>query len=108
MKGYSIFLKGPSLLEPPHQIVWYHIQDTRWAGVLPTPAEMQSVYSTAPADWDGREIAKLRPRSRRVLPTVELLCSFSGLKKVLKPLIYLTMGQIVSLVFFYNYCFGIE
>ena len=44
MKGYSAFPKAPALLEPHHQIVECHIQDT---------AEVQSVYSTAPApaDW---------------------------------------------------------
>ena len=29
MKGYSGFLKAAALLEPHHQIVLYHIQDTR-------------------------------------------------------------------------------
>ena len=29
MKGYSAFPKAPALLEPPHQIVWCHILDTR-------------------------------------------------------------------------------
>ena len=31
-KGYSTFPKAPALLELPHQIVQYHIQDTRWGG----------------------------------------------------------------------------
>ena len=42
LKRYSAFLKTPALLEPHHQIrvgVPYHF------------AEMQSVYSTAPAYW---------------------------------------------------------
>ena len=30
MKGYSVFSKGPALLEPRYQIVYCHIQDTRW------------------------------------------------------------------------------
>ena len=47
MKGYSTFPKAPALLEPHYQIVLCHIQDTRWWGLTP----LQSVYSTAPADW---------------------------------------------------------
>ena len=42
MKGYSAFPKAPALLEPHHQIVQCHIQDTHSG---------ESVYSTAPADW---------------------------------------------------------
>ena len=34
IKGYSEFPKAPVLLEPHHQFVKCHIQDTRW-GVLP-------------------------------------------------------------------------
>ena len=34
IKGYSAFPKDPALLEPRHQIVQCHIQDTRW-GFLP-------------------------------------------------------------------------
>ena len=48
--GYSAFPKAPVLLEPHHQIVQCHIQDTHWAGSYPS-AEKQLVYSTAPADW---------------------------------------------------------
>ena len=33
MKGYYAFPKFPALLEHLHQIVQYHIQDTRWGGV---------------------------------------------------------------------------
>ena len=50
MKGYSAFPKAPALLEPHHQIVYCHIQDTRRGGSYPS-AEEESVYSTAPADW---------------------------------------------------------
>ena len=35
LKGYSTFPKAPEVLEPHHQIVLCHIQDTRWWGVLP-------------------------------------------------------------------------
>ena len=49
MKGYSAFLKAPPLLEPlrlfnvisGHSFVWRSYASS----------EMQSVYSTAPADW---------------------------------------------------------
>ena len=34
MKRCSIFPKAPALLEPHHQIVSCHIQDTNWVGVL--------------------------------------------------------------------------
>ncbi len=36
-------------LEHTHQMVYCHIQDTRWVGSY-SSAEVQSVYSTAPAD----------------------------------------------------------
>ena len=35
MKGYSTFPKAPALLEPPHQTVYCHIQDSRWGGLTP-------------------------------------------------------------------------
>ena len=57
MKGYFAFPKAPALLEPHHQIVYCHIQDTRWGGSYPS-VEKQPVYSTAPADWT---IHKLMP-----------------------------------------------
>ena len=50
MKGCSVFLKTPALLEPHHEIVWCHIQDTHCGGPYPF-TEVQSVYSTTPADW---------------------------------------------------------
>ena len=46
IKGYSAFPKVPALLEPQHQIVLCHIQDTRCGGSYPS-AEIQLVYSTA-------------------------------------------------------------
>ena len=51
MKEYSAFPKAPALLEPHHQIVLGHIQDTCWRWGSYPSAEKQSVYSTAPADW---------------------------------------------------------
>ena len=43
--------KAPALLELHHQIISCHNQDTRgeWGGYF--YEEMQSVYSTSPADW---------------------------------------------------------
>ena len=34
MNVFSSFPKAPALLEPHHQIVWCHFQDTRWGGGL--------------------------------------------------------------------------
>ena len=42
MKRFTAFPKAPALLEPHHQSLW---------GWSYPSAEMQSVYSTAPADW---------------------------------------------------------
>ena len=50
MKEYSALPKAPALLKPHYQIVLCHTQDTQRRGSYPF-AEMQSVYSTAPADW---------------------------------------------------------
>ena len=51
MKGYSAFPKDPALLKPHNQIVSCHIQDSRLGWGSYSSAEMQSVYSTAPAGW---------------------------------------------------------
>ena len=45
---YFPFPKAPGL-EPRHQMVYCHIQDTRWTVSYPT-AEMQSALSIAPVD----------------------------------------------------------
>ena len=57
MKGYSALPKPPALLEPHHQTVECHIQGTR-SGVSYPSAEVESVYSTAPADW-ARNLLKI-------------------------------------------------
>ena len=50
MKRYSTFLKAPRL-EHHQQMFLYHIQDTHWVGEGFHPSEeMQSTYSTSPAD----------------------------------------------------------
>ena len=51
MKRSSAFPKALASLEPHHQIVQCHIQDTRQVGGAYPSAEVLSVYSTAPADW---------------------------------------------------------
>ena len=53
MMGYIIFTKYPGR-ELHHQMVQCHIQDTRWEGSYPL-AEMQSAYSTTPADRSENE-----------------------------------------------------
>ena len=50
MKRYTTFPKS-STLEPWHQMVYCHIQDTCWWGGSDPFAEMQTAYSTTPADW---------------------------------------------------------
>ena len=50
IKGCSAFLKAPALLEPRHEIVLYHHQDTRCGGGPYPSAEMQSMYSATPSD----------------------------------------------------------
>ena len=52
MKEYSAFPKAPASLESHHQIVQCHNQGTHWSGgggSYPS-TEVQSVYSTAPAN----------------------------------------------------------
>ena len=56
MKGCSAFPKAPALLEPHHQIVWCQIQDTHWVKESYPSAEVQSVYSIAPADWVNLQV----------------------------------------------------
>ena len=50
IKEYSTFPKAPALVEPHNEIVQCHIQVTHGGGSYPS-IEVQSVYSTAPADW---------------------------------------------------------
>ena len=61
MKGCSAFPNAPASLEPHYQIVGCHIQDTH-RGYYPS-TEMQSVYSTAPADWAKFPFVNLFPRT---------------------------------------------
>ena len=51
MKEYSAFPKAPILLESHHQIVWCHIQDTDYEGVLLLCRDAICLYNKAPADW---------------------------------------------------------
>ena len=50
IKRYSAFPKAPTLLEPHHEIVSSHTQETR-GGVSYPSAKMPSVYSTALNGW---------------------------------------------------------
>ena len=51
IKGYSAFLKAPVLLDP--HIKWFSVVNrTLIEGMSYPSAEKQSVYSTAPADWE--------------------------------------------------------
>ena len=50
IKEYFEFPKAPAFLEPLYQIVYYH--NRTLMGEYYPYAEMQSVYSTAPADWN--------------------------------------------------------
>ena len=55
MKGYTVFHKllqylSSSITEA--SPLDFFTQDTRWEGLSYSSAEMQSVYSTAPADYN--------------------------------------------------------
>ena len=52
MKKYPKYLKTTGLLEPHHQIVLCHIQDSRWGGGSYPSLVNQSEFSTVPADWE--------------------------------------------------------
>ena len=63
MKEYSAFPKAPALLEPYHQIVSCHIQDTHWWGLLPLYRCAVSVfYSHLP------QVTRLRKRETGFKP----------------------------------------
>ena len=53
MKGCSAFPKAPALLEPHYQIGYpgYDTKHCGGGGQFYLSAEVQLVYSTAPADW---------------------------------------------------------
>ena len=44
MTGYSAFPKAPVLLEPQHQIVSCHIQDSHWVEVLSLCRDAVSIF----------------------------------------------------------------
>ena len=48
MKGCSVFPKAPALLGPHHQIVYCHIQDTRWGGLAPPQRCSQCILQPQP------------------------------------------------------------
>ena len=56
IKGYSAFPKAQALQEPHHQIVQYPGHSSE--ETCPS-AEMQSIYSTSPADWANGSVVFL-------------------------------------------------
>ena len=44
MKGYSAFPKAPTSLEPHHQIILCHKQDTRWRRRIPLQKAVAEFY----------------------------------------------------------------
>ena len=49
-----------------HQIVYCHIQEiVGWVGVSYPSTDMQSVYSTAPADWANHSLKEILFLSER-------------------------------------------
>ena len=68
-KGYSAFPKAPALLEPYHQIVYCHIQDTRWWGVLPLCRGAVSIfYSPHPSRLGNFKFRDTQQTTIFVLP----------------------------------------
>ena len=61
IKRYSSFLKIPALLEPHHQIVYCHYQDSRWEDVTPSaekpPADREN--ETDKKEKTFKELLKL-------------------------------------------------
>ena len=55
MKGYSTFPKALASLEP-HPQLFFVISRTRGGGGSYLSAEVQLVYSTAPADWATKKV----------------------------------------------------
>ena len=56
MKEYSAFPKAPAVLEHHHQIIVSYPGHSM--GFFYSSAEMQSVYSIAPADWAKVSVCK--------------------------------------------------
>ena len=48
IKEYVIFPTAPALVEPHHQIVWSHIQDTRWGSLNPLQKCSQCILQLQP------------------------------------------------------------
>ena len=53
IKGYSAFPSAPKLLEPHHQIVLYHNQDTRWGSLTPLEGCSQCIQQHQPTGPSG-------------------------------------------------------
>ena len=62
IKGYSAFLKAPASLEPRHQIVQCHIQDTRRGeGLTPLQRRSQCILQPQPTGQDTRWVVESNP-----------------------------------------------
>ena len=80
MKGYPAFPKVPASLEPHHQIVQCHIQDTRWGGVLPLCRGAVGVfYSPSQLDnWIQSCPTRLVAKARELSLLYDFIQSFGG------------------------------
>ncbi len=91
IKGYSAFPKAPALLEPHHQIVSCHNQDTPWGrGVLPICREAGSVFYS-PSRL-GNQIIQI---------SISTQFKYKN-SKLLKPLFSSILQLIVTLIMFYH------
>ena len=90
MKRYSTFPKAPALLEPHHQIVWHHIQDSYWGNLNP----LQSVYSTAPTTWISNERVLNTYIATEVEPHIQM--KFSFIPRMQKTLVFFPLCFILS------------
>ena len=95
MKVYSAFPKTQALLEPHHQIVWCHNQDTRWASLTLYRDTVGVFYSRPPsADWTDLIISKF-------ISTRDVLAE----KKILFKNLSLPFIFIISFIFFASFIF---
>ena len=50
MKGYSVYPKALALLEPHHQIIYRHNQDTHWVGLTSLQRSNQYILQPKPTE----------------------------------------------------------
>ena len=80
IKRYPASSKALALQEPHHQLVQCHKQNIGWGGV--PSAEMQSVYSTVPAEWAEGHLCYMKFKQPCPVFELRLLCLFLMLKSV--------------------------